>query len=319
MIVRDKIYGNFKINESVLNELINSKSLKRLKNISQFGIPDQYYSFKGYTRYEHSIGVMLLLKKLNASLEEQVAGLLHDVSVLAFSHISDWVFGEGRKGVEDYHNMIHDNFVKQTVIPKLLQKYNLSVERILDEKNFGLLERKIPDLCADRIDYALREFKYWLNPKIIEEDPLHYMINYNGEIVFSDSKAAFIFATSFLDLQRLHWGAAEPVKRYSLFSDVLKVALKNKIISEKDFYKDEKIVLSKIETSKNSKVKKLLLLLKKGYELRYNKGEKVFKKFRYVDPKVLIKGNLKRLSKVNTDFKKILMKNEKINKEGIIV
>jgi hypothetical protein len=108
MKINDKIYEKVEIEEPVLLELLKSSSVLRLKNISQFGVPDKYYHFKNYSRYEHSIGVMILLRKLGATLEEQIAGLLHDVSVLAFSHVIDWVFANGRDGVEDYHDSIHE-------------------------------------------------------------------------------------------------------------------------------------------------------------------------------------------------------------------
>jgi HD superfamily phosphohydrolase len=216
MLVKDNIYGSFEIKEKVLLELIKSSAIQRLKDVSQFGVPDKYYSFKGFSRYEHSVGVMLLLRKLDATIEEQIAGLLHDVSVLAFSHITDWVFGKGRKGVEDYHNSIHEQFVKQTEVPKIIKKHKFVIKRILNEENFGLLERNAPDLCADRVDYALREFKYWLNPKAVNVS-LKSLINYKNEIIFDDVSSAYVFASSFLKLQKLHWGAADPVNRYSIF------------------------------------------------------------------------------------------------------
>ena len=44
------------------------------------------------TRYEHSVGVMLLARRVGGGLREQVAALLHDVSHTAFSHVIDHVF-----------------------------------------------------------------------------------------------------------------------------------------------------------------------------------------------------------------------------------
>ena len=316
MIISDKVYGKIEIKEPVLLELLKSPSVLRLKNISQFGIPDKYYLiFKNYSRYEHSVGVMILLRKLGATLEEQIAGLLHDVSVLAFSHISDWVFANGRDGVEDYHDTIHEKFIKKTELPKILEKFNFSLERILNLENFSLLEKEIPDICADRIDYALRE----MNPKLVK-DCIKFLVNYNKEIVFSDQKIAFDFAKNFLELQTKHWGRREAMIRYHLFSNALKIALAQKILSEKDFYKDETFVLKKFEKTQDRTIKELLKILrKKDIKMKGNSGKKIIKKFRYVDPKIISNGKLIRLSQLSPKFVKILDKHRKINKKGLII
>lgn len=320
MIIADKIYGKAEVNEPVLLELIKSPSLLRLKKISQYGIPDKYYHFKNFSRYEHSIGVMIFLKKLGATLEEQIAGLLHDTSVLAFSHIADWVFSDGDKGIEDYHNRIHEEFVKDTELPRILEKSNFSTERILNEKNFTLLEKKLPDLCADRVDYALREFEYWLNPKIVKNS-IRELVNFNGEIIFSNPKGAFDFASNYLELQIQHWGERETAMRYYLFSETLKDALIKKIISKKDFYKNEGVILNKLEKTKDRGIKKNLVLLKRKdlKSTKRNSKKRISKKFRYVDPKVLINGSLIRLTKLKPKFQKTINKYKKINKKGLVV
>ena len=105
MEIKDDIYISHRIEDKSLVSLINSSSVQRLKDISQLGIPDEYSHRKGFSRYEHSLGVLILLKNLGASLEEQVAGLLHDVSHTPFSHVMDWVIGDPSK--EDYQDNIH--------------------------------------------------------------------------------------------------------------------------------------------------------------------------------------------------------------------
>jgi len=158
MEISDSLYGNFKISENVLEELVNGKSIQRLKGISQFGIPEGYFHRKNFSRYEHSIGVFLLLRKLNASLEEQIAGLLHDVSHTAFSHVIDWVLGDPTK--EDYQDLNHLKIISNSEIPKILKKHSFDYERISQLESFPLLERESPSLCADRVDYSLREIHH---------------------------------------------------------------------------------------------------------------------------------------------------------------
>ena len=320
MTTQDNIYGKVDIKELVLLELMNTPSMLRLKKISQFGIPDKYYHFKNFDRYEHSVGVMLLLRKLGADLEEQVAGLLHDVSVLAFSHITDWVFGQGREGKEDYHDSIHDTFIKNTEIPSILAKYNFDLQRVSDLDNFSLLEKSSPDLCADRVDYALREFKYWFNPKIVDNCVVG-LTNFNGEIVFNNPESAYNFANGFLQLQMQHWGGFGAVMRYHLFSNALKVALDKGYISESDFYKDEDFISDKVEKAKDKEIDQVLADLKAGNLEKYknNFGQKVIKKFRYVDPKVKQSNNLKRLSELKSEFLKLIEENKEINQRGVMI
>jgi len=320
MTIRDNIYGEVDIKEPALLELLNTPSMLRLKKISQFGIPDKYYHFKNFDRYEHSVGVMLLLRKLGATIEEQTAGLLHDVSVLAFSHITDWIFGQGREGKEDYHDSIHDKFIKNTEIPAILVKYKFDLDRISDLDNFSLLEKSSPDLCADRVDYALREFKYWFNPKIVD-NCVSGLINFNGEIVFDNPASAYNFANGFLQLQMQHWGGFGAVMRYHLFSKALKTALDKGYISEPDFYKDESFISDKIEEVKDKEIGEVLNDLEVGNLEKYrnNSGKKVIKKFRYVDPKVKQGNNFIKLSSLRPDFLKSLEENREINQRGVMI
>ena len=107
----DKIYGKIKIDEPVINDLIASEPLQRLKAVNQYGA--SFYRFPHLTtnRFEHSVGVYYILKRLGASVEEQIAGLLHDVPHTAFSHVSDIVF-------EDPTQTFHEKFHEKIILHK---------------------------------------------------------------------------------------------------------------------------------------------------------------------------------------------------------
>jgi len=95
MKYKDRIYGEFKIAEPVILELIASKAMERLKEIDQAGYFEPYYPGTAHSRFEHSVGVYLLLKMFGAPIHEQIAGLIHDVSHSAFSHCVDYALDEG--------------------------------------------------------------------------------------------------------------------------------------------------------------------------------------------------------------------------------
>ncbi len=193
MEINDRVYGKVVIEDPVLIELINSKPLQRLKGINQYGIPDTYYHKENYSRYEHSLGVMLLLKHLGSSEEEQIAGLLHDVSHRSFSHLYDWVIDNAE--LEDAQDNSHSDFIMRSEIPSILERHGYDANRIIDYHNFGLLERDSPDLCADRIDYALREFEPETAKQIFNG-----LIVVDRQIVTRDFETAYVFGREFLAL-----------------------------------------------------------------------------------------------------------------------
>ncbi|MCK4525510.1 MAG: HD domain-containing protein, partial [Candidatus Andersenbacteria bacterium] len=95
MIIKDKIWGEIEIKDKLIKEIILDKDFQRMKKISQFGIFKHSFLFGiEFSRFEHSVGVYYLLKKFGASEEECLAGLLHDISHGAFSHVLDIVFAD---------------------------------------------------------------------------------------------------------------------------------------------------------------------------------------------------------------------------------
>src|SRR6056297_2651843 len=80
MKIKDRVYGVEEINEPVLIDIINSSEMERLKNVSQLGLPEEYYNRKVFSREEHSLGVLVNLRRIGANLKEQIAGSIHDIN-----------------------------------------------------------------------------------------------------------------------------------------------------------------------------------------------------------------------------------------------
>lgn len=311
MIINDPIYGKTTIKSKAAIEIIKSAPFQRLKKIAQYGIPDKYYFIKNITRYEHSIGTMILLNKLNASEKEQIAGLLHDISHTAFSHVIDWVIGKGG-GDENFQDEQHKNFINSKALSKILRKYKFRPEEIFEYKEFGLLERPLPMPCADRVDYSLREFS-----KRDAKFCITNLLNVDNKIVFKNKKSALVFALNYLNIQENHWGGFEANARYLIFANLLRYAIDQKIITFNDFWKFDKYIIERLEKSKDEKILKTLKILK-NKSLRKYKMSKVLqkRKFRRVDPEFLEKGKLVTLSKVDKSFYKTLQRAKKDNDIG---
>lgn len=156
----DTFYGSIEVDEPVLLELIDSPIFQRLKNIHQYGVAYYTTHREEYNRYDHSIGVFTILRANNLSIEEQIAGLLHDVSHTAFSHVGDWVFGKENQD-KDYQNDIFLHFLEESGLANILRKYHFETEQILPKEGvFLALENRLPNLCADRIDYNIQGAYY---------------------------------------------------------------------------------------------------------------------------------------------------------------
>jgi HD superfamily phosphohydrolase len=182
MIIIDRIYGEFKV-DGILEEIIRSKPVQRLKGIHQGGASYLVNPNWNVTRYEHSIGVMLLIKKLGGSLEEQIAGLLHDISHTAFSHVIDFVIENDE---EDYHEKIVKTVIEGSDIPNILNKYGYDYKEIvLDDSAWSILEQPAPNLCADRVDYTLRDMSAYgqISPQEVRQFLENLTVN-DGKMFF---------------------------------------------------------------------------------------------------------------------------------------
>lgn len=156
----ETFYGPIEVQESVLLELIDHPLFQRLKNIHQYGVAYYTTHKEEYSRYDHSIGVFAILRENGAPLKEQIAGLLHDVSHTAFSHVGDWIFGKENQN-KGYQDGIHAWFLEKSGFIDILKKYNFTINQILPkEELFPALENTLPNLCADRIDYNIQGAYY---------------------------------------------------------------------------------------------------------------------------------------------------------------
>jgi len=323
MEYNDRIYGKILIKEPVILELINSKSLQRLKGIDQIGYFEPYFPGKTFSRYEHSLGVFILIKKFNAPFKEQIAGLIHDVSHTVFSHCGDYFLNAGSQEKQNLQDNIFREFVKETEIPKILEKYKFYLDYILNDKNFPLKERPLPDLCADRIDYFLRHGFIFgdLNQEEINEFLADFKITKNLW-VFKSPELAIKFTIYYLNFNNLYWSGPQSAVMFRTVGDMIGYALERGYLKKEDLFSTDKEVLLKVEKIRD-KDEKLDLLLKRmqggiKWKLdRENYDTKVLVKSRVVDPLIEVNGKIKRISEID-EICKVLTKNHLPPKEYYI-
>ncbi|AJH21342.1 HD domain protein [Bacillus mycoides] len=244
MIISDVIYGEFKV-DKVLEELILSKPVQRLKGVHQAGASYLMNEKWNVTRFDHSVGAMLLIKKLGGSVEEQIAGLLHDVSHTAFSHVIDYVFDNEN---ESYHEEIFSSVVKNSEIPAILSKHGYNYEDILlDDSKWTLLEKSAPELCADRVDYTLRDmFTYGYISLEEVHSFLEDLIEVDGKMVLQNIEIAEWFTKTYY--KEVIDFFMKPMNIYGndMLAKTLKLALHKKIIHPDDFLLEDHELITKL-------------------------------------------------------------------------
>lgn len=309
MEYQDKVYGQVEITEPVILDLINSQELQRLKEIDQAGYYEPYHPGSKHNRFEHSVGVCLLLNKFGASIEEQIAGLIHDVSHSAFSHAVDYALSEGSEKEQNHQDNYFEEYVLNSNIPKILEKYGFDVNYILEEKNFPLLETQLPDLCADRIDYSLRGLlAYNIAGLNKAKEILEKLKVQDNKWVFADFDSAYEYAKLFKILNDDYYSAITTAVMFRRVGDYLKYALSKNYIIKDDLYTTDKEVIDKIN-SNLAKDEKLDFLWKRmnnggGYESNPdNYDAEVYCKSRIVDPLCLDNGEIKRVSDIEPNWK----------------
>jgi hypothetical protein len=319
MKIDDRIYGKQEIKDQFILDLINSKPMQRLKEINQHGAtayvwPDQF----DITRFEHSLGVYFLLKRLGALDEELVAGLLHDIAHTAFSHVVDFAFGTTD---HNYHEQFFEKIVMNSEVPSILKTHKFDVKRILDEKNFPLMEEDIPGLCADRIDYFFRDM---LICDFITKEQIDYLLNNlivkDNQIIMKNKESALLLGKIYAKGSRELWAPIHIVGQYNLLAQVMKSAVDRNIISEEDFFKTDKELYDILLKDPKSKEKIELLRPDVKYIEDPNDYDFFVKtKLRYVDPLFLEGNQVKRLSEENSDYKKELDDLKKFIAKGFYI
>lgn len=301
----DRVYGAQEIDDALIIELINTKEMQRLKGIDQYGVCNPGNPKIITSRFGHSLGVYFLLRHFNASGNEQIAGLLHDVAHTAFSHVVDFVY---KNKLQNKHEEWAKDYLKNSSIEGVLENNGINLHEILDTAKFSLLENELPDLCADRLDYMLRDAAaLGFRSANDARNLLNAVIVNDSELIIQDKSSATAIGNLFLDLSSGFW--ASPLNEASLhiLADAIRIALDSAIITEREFYLTDSELLEKLMKSRNAEIHEKLEILKNpGRIVEGTEAEHDFyteTKGRVLDPKFLASGKLKRLSDADAEFK----------------
>ena len=142
-----------------LNEYIETPEMLRLDGISMLPGCDytKIMNLKHFnSRLKHSIGVALIVWNFTKDKKQTLAGLFHDISTPAFSHILDFMHGDYLKQetTEDLTKYMIENSQE---IMKLLDRDGIKVEEVCDYHIYPIADNDTPMLSADRLEYTFSD------------------------------------------------------------------------------------------------------------------------------------------------------------------
>ena len=296
MYYQDSIYGPAVITEPVLLDLLQTDALQRLSNVKQHGITGVIGLTAPISRLDHSIGAMLLVRRLGGGLPEQIAALLHDVSHTAFSHVIDYVVDDHDD--QSYHDTMKEVYVAQTAVPALLTEYGYTWQTLLREENYPLLEQPSPRLCADRLDYFLRDscdlgLADQTDIDRVLADLVVVETAVGPRICVADIAVARWLGHTFMAADDKSWANFREVGLYEITAQAIKRALQIGLISTDDFWLTDDVLWQKLHTSSDEQLQYWLDLVNLETDFVWDEANPTFwvsTKLRAIDPDVVVDG-----------------------------
>lgn len=169
-VMRDVVHGYIHVHLQIIWDLINAKEFQRLRRINQLGGVFQVYHNAEHSRFSHSLGVYEIVQRmvyeiddLNYSLSEyekvtvMIAGLLHDIGHLPFSHAMEKVCDT--KHEEFSTQIILGDTEVHSILNRAFKGLAKDVAAVISycHPNEILNQIVSGQLDADRMDYLLRD------------------------------------------------------------------------------------------------------------------------------------------------------------------
>jgi len=235
-----------------IQEFANTKPMIRLKNIGmncgcEYTQFPNFQKCQPYSRYDHSIGVALIIWHFTHDRIQAIAGLLHDIATPVFAHTIDFLNGdyETQESTEvDTEKMIRSC----ADLLALLQKYHIDILDVINYHIYPIADNDSPKLSADRLEYTLGNMLNYGFCSIndVQEYYNDLIVSYNEdgieELTFQTLDKAIAFSQMAIKTSRIYIADEDRFSMQAL-ADIIRFAIDQKILTRDDLYQDEPYVI----------------------------------------------------------------------------
>jgi len=142
-----------------LREFAATPPLQRLREVGmncgcEYTQFPRFANIGPYSRYDHSLGVALIVWHFTGDMAQSLAGLFHDVTTPVFAHVVDFLNGDHARQ-ESTEAGVEECLTASPEVMSLLKRYSLTVEQVSDYHVYPIADNDSPALSADRLEYTL--------------------------------------------------------------------------------------------------------------------------------------------------------------------
>jgi len=238
-----------------LQLISETPEMQRLRNVGM-NCGCEYTSFpcfrelRPYSRFQHSMGVGLIVWHFTEDPAQAVSALLHDIATPVFAHVVDFLHGDHEKQ-ESTEDVTEALITASPAIQSALSALNLPCEAVVDYHRYPIADNDSPCLSADRLEYTLGNLYNYDICSLSEirsfYQDLTITTNENGapELAFQTPEIAAAFTKSALQTARIYI-ADEDRFAMQMLADLLKLALERHTLSPSDLHTTEPAVIQKL-------------------------------------------------------------------------
>ena len=265
----------------------------------------RFQGLRPYSRWDHSVGVALIVWHFTQDAAQAVAGLFHDIATPVFAHVVDFMRGDylRQEATEQETEAVIES---SAAIREFLKAQGLAARDVSDYHVYPIADNASPRLSADRLEYTLGNL---INYRICPAEAVKQFYNdltVDGneegapELTFQHEKTAEAFALAALECSRIYVSDAD---RYAMqmLSELLRFAMEEGVLTESDLYSTEPAVIARLQGNQSTaarwqEFRALRQILRAGAPGNDGPWRKIAAKKRCIDPLVLGRGRVSALS-----------------------